>query len=530
MKAITNWNSDFDIVIQAGHENTPDGKTGGESAWGKEIEWTPVVANEAVRILQAAGVRAKKIDASIKSGTTGWNCKLAISVHFDDPDDGSSGPSVGYPPNAGNDAAATDWKLLYKRYFPLNKAWQADNYTSNLSGYYGYRYTRTTDAEMLMELGDLSNEEQALWLRPRLKWLGALVAHFASKRTGLGNVPDPGNFVESNNTKALAEHVIVPTARVTPPPGDTLTVRAAPKATAKAVGSLSAGAIVEIHGASGIWRKIDPTAERWVSSLFLGPVDGSPAPAPPAPPAPGGLQQILQAAENSAIATYDWPGRGVAPIGYIKGMAVTFARVYCKFKAGDAAALEMARADTGNASLDALTHYSAQFAQLGMNNAAAGADTLRHLFVLMLGLGMRESSGKHCCGRDTTATNTTAGTAEAGLFQTSWNARSASPLMTPLFQQYAANPAGFVEIFSEGVTCSPANWANFGTGTGRDYQRLAKECPAFHTEFTAVALRNIRQHWGPINTRAAKLKSEADDLFHQVQGIVDTGNLCPVLS
>ena len=41
-----------------------------------------------------------------------------------------------------------------------------------------------------------------------------------------------------------------------------------------------------------------------------------------------------------------------------------------------------------------------------------------------LGLGMRESSGQYCCGRDTSEDNTTADTAEAGLFQMSWNAMS----------------------------------------------------------------------------------------------------------
>ena len=43
-----------DVVIQAGHEDTPDSRTGGEGPLGKEIEWTPVVANEAVRVLKAA--------------------------------------------------------------------------------------------------------------------------------------------------------------------------------------------------------------------------------------------------------------------------------------------------------------------------------------------------------------------------------------------------------------------------------------------------------------------------------------------
>src|ERR1700704_1180573 len=55
-----------DVFIQAGHENTPDNKTGGEGPLGNEIDWTPVVANEATRILRSAGVSAIREDASLK--------------------------------------------------------------------------------------------------------------------------------------------------------------------------------------------------------------------------------------------------------------------------------------------------------------------------------------------------------------------------------------------------------------------------------------------------------------------------------
>ena len=43
-----------------------------------------------------------------------------------------------------------------------------------------------------------------------------------------------------------------------------------------------------------------------------------------------------------------------------------------------------------------------------MRNDVSGTDTLRHLFVLMIGLGMRESSGRYCEGRDQSASNTSA--------------------------------------------------------------------------------------------------------------------------
>jgi N-acetyl-anhydromuramyl-L-alanine amidase AmpD len=235
----------------------------------------------------------------------------------------------------------------------------------------------------------------------------------------------------------------------------------------------------------------------------------------------GTLDPIIKIAATSDIARFSWKDRGVAPAGYIKGMALVFARVYCKLKAADPAAVEMAKAKTSATARDALAWYDAIFANVGMDNSNAGPDTLRHLFVLLIGLGMRESSGQYCAGRDTTAQNTTADTAEAGLFQTSFNARSASPLMPALFAQFSANPSGFLEVFKEGVRCSAGDLENFGSGDGKDFQQLSKECPGFAAEFAAVGLRNIRKHWGPINTRAAEIQPKCDEMLKQVQAFVD---------
>src|SRR5271166_3920763 len=90
------------------------------------------------------------------------------------------------------------------------------------------------------------------------------------------------------------------------------------------------------------------------------------------------------------VLQYEWPGRGQAPSGYIKGMAVVFGKVYADLKAGSATATLMARADTGDGGADALAWYASRFAAADMDNSKPGADTLRHLFVLMTGLGMRE--------------------------------------------------------------------------------------------------------------------------------------------
>ena len=222
--------------------------------------------------------------------------------------------------------------------------------------------------------------------------------------------------------------------------------------------------------------------------------------------------------------------RGKAPAGYLKGMAVSYARIYHELGAGNAYAVEMAKAVTADPAKDALKHYDEIFQQAGMDNTRDGVDTLRHLFVLMLGLGMRESSGRYCEGRDRSANNTTAETAEAGLFQTSFNARSATPLLPKLFADFKKKPTPcYMDVFKEGVRARDADLENYGTGDGKDFQKLSKDCPLFAVEFAAIGLRNIRKHWGPINRRAAEVKADADTLFKEVQDLVDRDKLGPLL-
>lgn len=184
-----------EVFLQAGHFNTPDGRTGASGPLGNEIDWTPIVTGEATRILRAAGVSVIQEDASIKRADKRdkrYQVKVAVFIHFDGSEPaGRAGASIGYD-DSTDQPAASAWRALYSKYWPFR--WKDDNYTSDLRGYYGYRYTLTQDAELLLELGDLTSLEQAQWLKPRLKWLGALVAHFVSQRIGNGDVPDPGSF------------------------------------------------------------------------------------------------------------------------------------------------------------------------------------------------------------------------------------------------------------------------------------------------------------------------------------------------
>lgn len=236
------------------------------------------------------------------------------------------------------------------------------------------------------------------------------------------------------------------------------------------------------------------------------------------------INHIATIAANSNIYRYNWGGRGQAPIGYTEGMALTWAQCYIKWKKNDSGMKVCAAANTGDADHDALSWYRGFFDNAGMPNQTAGADTLRHLFVLMLGLGMRESSGEHCCGRDQSASNTSSDTAEAGMFQTSWNIRSCSGEIPPLLDVWDPGDQSqcYLPIYKKGVSCSSADWSSYGSGDGKKYQDMSKSCPPFHAEVTAIGLRKLRQHWGPINRYEVEVRPEADEMFKQVQLYVDT--------
>jgi uncharacterized protein (TIGR02594 family) len=237
-------------------------------------------------------------------------------------------------------------------------------------------------------------------------------------------------------------------------------------------------------------------------------------------------QEIIALAEGSALADVSWPDRGRPPPGYIPGMALAYGLAVNWLNAGKLAAAVMAQA-AGDPDTDALAWYESEFATLGMDNSRAGIDPLRHLFVLLIGLGMRESSGRYCEGRDMSASNVTADTAEAGLFQTSWNIRGASPELPKLLDDYWADPNGFLPTFQDGIAPSASDLQGYGSGEGASYQWLAKYSPAFAVMVTAIGARTLRQHWGPINRGEVDLMPEANELLLAVQELIEGAPLPP---
>lgn len=257
-------------------------------------------------------------------------------------------------------------------------------------------------------------------------------------------------------------------------------------------------------------------------------------PLPPPEPPPGALtyeQQaaIIKIARESWIADYDWDERGRAPAGFTQGMALSFAQDLLKLRAGHPAVTEMCRARTSS-DKDVFNEYRDEFNRAGMSNEQDGAQTLLNLYAFMLGSAMRESSGKHCEGRDQSVPPGYYGpastTTEAGAFQTSYDASGASdPEFDQLMLEYS-NPANegtcYLQAFAEDVSCSSSSWECFGSGAGLEFQKLCKNCPAFSVGTHALTLRNLCNHYGPVIRHEVELKIEAAEMFREVQAYVET--------
>jgi len=172
------------VAIQSGHMPKPfiPGNTGASSKWMVERDSTPVVAKAAVKYLQA-----HKVDAAVVGAITNVPliADIMVACHFDG--GGQSGASMGYPYDRSIQLAAI-WKGIYWPLFPFRK--MADNFTAGLRGYYQYHRTQGR-AKMVVEFGDVGDESQALWMKPRLEWLGQLLGYAVMKYMGIAPAEMP---------------------------------------------------------------------------------------------------------------------------------------------------------------------------------------------------------------------------------------------------------------------------------------------------------------------------------------------------
>jgi hypothetical protein len=234
------------------------------------------------------------------------------------------------------------------------------------------------------------------------------------------------------------------------------------------------------------------------------------------------VDHIKLLAENSTCANYSWKNRGTPPIGYIKGMALSYARSLCRLKTSSVLSSIMSASNTSNSAKDAISLYESNFKSLPILIGASGEGPLRALYVLGMGLGMRESSGETCEGWDKSAgSNRSSNAAEAGVFQTSYDSIGSSPELSKLYAEYKASPERcLLDVFKEGASCGASSI--LGTGAGAEFQAFNKSCPAFATEYAMTMLRVQRSHYGPINRKEAEVVPACNQLLLSIQDYINS--------
>lgn len=190
-----------DVLISAGHEGRPAScarypKRACNLGARGEREWTPVVADEATRVLRAHGVSVARKPADFDGS---YDVGAAVFIHFDGSTSPcSSGASIGYHQHKF-EPAAQQWHALYAQYFPFG--FEPDDFTKGLRDYYGFRQVDARDGALVLELGELTCARQRAWLAPRLEFDGRLIAYFISRLIGKGDVPLPSaNFADHAST------------------------------------------------------------------------------------------------------------------------------------------------------------------------------------------------------------------------------------------------------------------------------------------------------------------------------------------
>ncbi len=211
------------------------------------------------------------------------------------------------------------------------------------------------------------------------------------------------------------------------------------------------------------------------------------------------VEQIKDLAGNSSCADYSWKNSGVAPAGYIKGVALSFARSVCRLKKAEQIPTTLAtilgRASTNNPLKDALSFFKDRFSNVSVSVDTIGAEPLRAVYTLGMGLGIKQNAGVTC--------NT----------PTNLNAINAFSVLSKLYTEYKSGSSSrcFLDVFKEGTNCTSKN-----------------SCPALATELAMTMLRINPTQYTTIANRDVEIAPACDQLLQDVQNLVDQDpvNVC----
>jgi len=164
------------VLIQAGHVGRTTGNTGSIHNGLIESEWNEDVAIRVENILKKKGIIVDRVGAKIPI----ISADIAVAIHFDGSETAClTGASIGHDGSEGSKVLAKNWRKEYGSFFPFK--WHSDNFTKNLSNYYGFSKVTTTKGFLVLELGEITCKKQTDWLEPRLDEVAAKIAYFIIK-------------------------------------------------------------------------------------------------------------------------------------------------------------------------------------------------------------------------------------------------------------------------------------------------------------------------------------------------------------
>lgn len=260
-------------------------------------------------------------------------------------------------------------------------------------------------------------------------------------------------------------------------------------------------------------------------------------------PAPATAQtardRIVAIAGNSQCAR-----TGEAKPAFIKGMALVFARAACNSRRADVlvASLPPSAPRSLRNGEDGASVYWNEAERLNLGDATDSESMLRRTYVIMTGLGFRESNGRYCVGRYTAQGFSRSFEAEAGPFQTSWGAHSSDPSLEPMFRAYQRDESAcLLDVFSKDISCAAKDAKNWNSENAVDppgvhWQALTKRCPAFAAEYASVVIRKhggAHGEFGPIkcfagtqppkiqrNCKKVRLYPVCNAMYRQIQDYI----------
>ena len=164
------------VFIQEGHVGRLTGNIGSVHRGIKELDWNHLVGVEVERILEKNGIDVARSGARIPV----TNATIAVALHFDGSEKPcSTGASIGHDGSPASSSIARRWKQEYSSFFPFK--WHRDNFTENLSDYYGFSRVSASRGFLVLELGEITCDKQMDWLKPRLNQVASKIAHFIIK-------------------------------------------------------------------------------------------------------------------------------------------------------------------------------------------------------------------------------------------------------------------------------------------------------------------------------------------------------------